>query len=48
MSKVNFKKMFLISEERFKNMNVIPLAKENIIYDNNTPNQKKGTMKGTF
>jgi len=46
MSKVNFKKMFLISEERFKNMNVIPLAKENINYDNNTPNQKKRNFEG--
>ena len=48
MSKVNFKTMFLISEEKFKNMNVIPLTKANINYDNNTPNPKKGTMKGNF
>ena len=46
MSKVNFKEMFLISEERFKNMNVIPLTKANINYNNNTTSPKKGTMKG--
>ena len=48
MSKVNFKKMYLISENRLKSMNAMSLAKTNINYDKNILNPKKGTMKAKF
>ena len=46
MSKVNFKKMYLISENRLKSMNAMSLAKTNINYDNNILNQKKRNYEG--
>ena len=46
MSKVNFKKMYLISENRFKTMNAMSLAKGNMNEGYNILNQKKRSCDG--